>query len=74
MVSRLLGGLSKMKTFLKGNGLFLLCAIILIVLLVQVLMRETPEKGDWYLITISILGILSSIVLIYRRCFLDKKK
>ncbi len=63
-----------MKTFLKGNGLFLLCAIILIVLLVQVLMRETPEKGDWYLITISILGILSSIVLIYRRCFLDKKK
>lgn len=63
-----------MKTFLKENGLFLLCGIILIVLLLQVLMRETPEKGDWYLITISILGILSSIVLIYRRSFLDKKK
>lgn len=35
-----------MKTFLKGNGLFLLCGIILIFLLSQVLMRETPEKGD----------------------------
>lgn len=60
-----------MSTFLKGNGLFLLCGIILIVLLLQVLMRETPEKGDWYLITVFLLGILSSIVIIYRRSFLD---
>lgn len=62
-----------MKNFLKRNGIFLLCGIILIILLAQVLMRETPEKGDWYLIMISLLGILSSIVLIYRRSFLDKK-